>query len=340
MVINDKIYGEQTIDDPLALELLATPAMQRLKEIHQYGVFHKHNPAWNTTRFDHSVGVYLLLKRFDAPREECIAGLLHDVGHMVFSHVMDWMFKRSGQQDSGDNATVAYVRERTVIPEVLEKEGWTGERVFDKAGYPLLEAELPDLCADRIDYSLRDGVTFGLMTPETAQEYLSHLQGRDGVWFFDDDQAAREYAEDVMMLCESFWTAPWQVFMYHLAKEAMARSLKAGAVTQEDFWSDDETVWKKMEGADATVRAILRQIREINKKEINNATGEGEIVYPRKVRVQDPLFKRAGSLERVSEAFPDLAAEFARVKKEFAIPIHFPTTLVHGAGLDETPQNQ
>ena len=31
MIINDSVYGRQTIDDPLVLEIMATPEMQRLR---------------------------------------------------------------------------------------------------------------------------------------------------------------------------------------------------------------------------------------------------------------------------------------------------------------------
>ena len=73
--------------------------MQRLKSIHQYGVgyYTTHTEEYN--RFDHSVGVFVVLKKKGAKLDEQIAGLLHDVSHTVFSHVGDWVFGKEYQED-------------------------------------------------------------------------------------------------------------------------------------------------------------------------------------------------------------------------------------------------
>ncbi|MDR3150417.1 MAG: HD domain-containing protein [Candidatus Peribacteria bacterium] len=43
------------------------------------------------SRFLHSVGVFLLLRKFGASLEEQIAGLIHDTSHSVFSHTIDYI---------------------------------------------------------------------------------------------------------------------------------------------------------------------------------------------------------------------------------------------------------
>jgi uncharacterized protein len=100
------IHGDLIVDDPLALELIQSPVMQRLKYINQYGVNEFVLPAktYHYTRFDHCLGVYQILKARGAPRLEQIAGLLHDASHTVFSHTMDVLFmggmNKGSYQDS------------------------------------------------------------------------------------------------------------------------------------------------------------------------------------------------------------------------------------------------
>lgn len=61
MQVYDTIYGNFEIDGVLE-ELLQTEAMQRLKKIHQVGASFLVKPEWNITRYEHSIGVMLLVK--------------------------------------------------------------------------------------------------------------------------------------------------------------------------------------------------------------------------------------------------------------------------------------
>ncbi len=85
MLITDALYGSFEIDGVLE-ELILSERVQRLKGIHQAGASFLVNSKWNISRFEHSIGVMLLIKKFGGSVEEQIAALLHDVSHTVFSH--------------------------------------------------------------------------------------------------------------------------------------------------------------------------------------------------------------------------------------------------------------
>lgn len=329
MVINDKVYGSQTIDDPLVLELLHAPAMQRLKKLHQYGVYHMNVPEWNTTRYEHSIGVYILLSKFGASREEAVAGLLHDVAHMAFSHVADYVFDRNLEQDVGDNLTKDYIQDQTRIPEILNGHGMSVEKILDKDAYPLLESDAPDMCADRIDYGLRDGRTFGLTTLSDTTRYLNHLQVHNNRWVFDDAAVAREYAEDIAIMSESYWNAPWGVFMYHMMRVAIHRAFNTSVLTKEDMWGADEETWEKMmSGGDETIRSLLHRVKTITPEEVAAAVGSGGISYQRKPRLQDPLVQANNTCVRLSEIYPDLRVKFDELRLSHDTPILYPNWLM------------
>ena len=61
MIISDVLYGEFEVD-PVVEELIVSKSVQRLKGIHQTGASYLINEEWNVTRFDHSVGVMLLIR--------------------------------------------------------------------------------------------------------------------------------------------------------------------------------------------------------------------------------------------------------------------------------------
>lgn len=90
MLVNDEIYGEYEVEAVLQ-DLIQSKPVQRLKGIHQGGASYLVNPKWNVTRYEHSMGVMLLIRRLGGSIEEQIAGLLHDVSHTAFSHVIDFV---------------------------------------------------------------------------------------------------------------------------------------------------------------------------------------------------------------------------------------------------------
>ncbi len=182
--VSDKVYGDFEITEPIILELLNCPAMQRLKGVDQAG----YRPLWvklnnnadineyDNSRFAHSVGVYSLLYKYGAPLEEQIAGLIHDVSHSAFSHCIDYVLDVGSEKEQNhqDNLFEEFVR-KTEIPEILKKYGFDPEHILNDKNFPLKEKELPDLCADRIDYSLRTAILFQEISQEDKDLILRNL---------------------------------------------------------------------------------------------------------------------------------------------------------------------
>src|SRR3954451_8579406 len=86
---NERVYGDVSIDAPRLLALIACPTFQRLKGIRQAGPSAFAFPFKTVTRYQHSLGAYLLLRRRDAEPREQVAGLLHEKSNTAFSHGAD-----------------------------------------------------------------------------------------------------------------------------------------------------------------------------------------------------------------------------------------------------------
>ena len=127
----DRIYGEFEISEPVILEIINSPEMQRLKGVDQAGYFEAYFPGTAHSRFEHSVGDYLLLKKYGASIEEQIAGLIHDVSHGAFSHAADYYFSSGSQekQDYQDNSFENYVRNSN-LPKILGKHDFDLKYIF------------------------------------------------------------------------------------------------------------------------------------------------------------------------------------------------------------------
>ena len=106
MLIYDSIHGYIKLNQ-LASSIVDTPIFQRLRNIHQTGVLYLVFPTANHNRFEHSIGTYYLarkmIEKIATKQPELnitaeiidlvsIAGLCHDLGHMLFSHLFDDLF--------------------------------------------------------------------------------------------------------------------------------------------------------------------------------------------------------------------------------------------------------
>ncbi|MGC8537910.1 MAG: HD domain-containing protein, partial [Candidatus Micrarchaeia archaeon] len=94
MQVSDPVYGGFEIENEAIIDLMKSKPMERIKHISQQGIPREFNfkGATNHGRYEHCVGVMLLLRKLGASDEEQIAGLLHDVSHTAFSHTADMVF--------------------------------------------------------------------------------------------------------------------------------------------------------------------------------------------------------------------------------------------------------
>jgi uncharacterized protein len=82
ILVNDILYGNFIVE-PVLEALINSKAVQRLKNVHMAGPAYLTNSLWNETRYEHSIGVMLLVRKLGGSIEEQAAALLHDVSHTV-----------------------------------------------------------------------------------------------------------------------------------------------------------------------------------------------------------------------------------------------------------------
>ncbi len=84
--VYDPLYRRRTGLTPCEQKILMSPVLRRLQRIAHYGAAARILPMTHT-RFTHTVGVYTLAAHF-CPEDWNLrlAALLHDVGHLPFSH--------------------------------------------------------------------------------------------------------------------------------------------------------------------------------------------------------------------------------------------------------------
>ena len=87
-----RIYHEEIPD--FLLDYLRLPILERLKQVGmncgcEYTSFPQFKILKPYSRYDHSLGVALIVWHFTRDKAQTVAGLLHDIATPVFAHVVD-----------------------------------------------------------------------------------------------------------------------------------------------------------------------------------------------------------------------------------------------------------
>ena len=248
MKFKDPIYGSQEITEPVILDILATPQMERLKGIHHLGIMNLIGWGEDYSRWDHSLGVFFGLRHFQAREEEQVAGLLHDISHTVFSHTLDFLYNLGTSHDLAERFLKRFYH-NTELGEVLKNYMYDSTEIVKLERYPLLDNHLPDLCLDRIDYCLRDPIVLGLEKPEAMQKLLQAMVVFDGQVVFKDQKAAKRFGDLYTHLNDNYWNCKFPCYYYHKFSEIVGYAMKQGLVTIEDLFSTDEAMIKKLDSS-------------------------------------------------------------------------------------------
>ena len=319
MKYQDRIYGAIQINEPVILDLIESSNLQRMKGIDQHGYFEPYFPGTRYSRFEHSLGVFILLRKFGAPLLEQIAGVLHDVSHTVFSHVADYVFSNgSGEKQTFQDDCFEEFVNRSRIPEILKKYKIDYKTLFDDTKFSLKEKELPDLCADRIDYFLRELRVTNKATQEEIDEFIENLIIINNLWVFKDRNLAKKYAYLFLEINNWFWSGLESAVMFKTSGDLLKYALAKKILIKDDLFTIDEEVLAKIKFAtDKDDHLKLLFDRANNKFKFKSSNKNNYDLHSLcKSRVVDPLFLENKKLKRVSEIDP----EFLKLKEKYSKP--------------------
>ncbi|MBI3486073.1 HD domain-containing protein [Candidatus Daviesbacteria bacterium] len=284
MRIIDPVYGKFEIKEPVLIALIKSPSMQRLKKIKQHGLPKSDFIDFN--RYEHSVGVMLLLKILDASLEEQIAGLLHDVSHTAFSHLVDWVIGDSSKENFQDKNHKRFIK-ASEIPHILEKFGFDVKKIVKIKSYSLLEQPSPNLCADRVDYGLREFHYWS--NPKIVRYCLNNLTTFNQKMVFRDQKSAKIFAMNFLKLQIKHWGGKDTVLRYFLFSLILKDALKDNIISQKDLYQDDLFILKKLrESQNKKIKNLLNLLDKKLTYKINPKLPE--IKINKKFRYVDPLY--------------------------------------------------
>ncbi len=316
--IEPSIFGDIVIDHQVIGDLLDAPVMDRLKHVDQSGTpryFTAHIPTF--TRYDHSVGVYALLKKIGAPLNEQIAGLLHDASHTVFSHTGDWVVDKSESEDSYQDDIHFWYMKQMKVGDTLQKYGIKLTDVLAKDnGHTALEQDLPDMCPDRIEYNLHTALIFGLLSKAEVKNIVDDLRFENGKWYFQDPKQAIKFAQLSLYFTQYLWGSPFNQVINYWSGRMLKRSFEIGLCTKDDFnfGKDKDVVSKLVASDDPVIKELIDKCKNYQNHYEVVDMGHFDLETKPKFRGIDPLVQVNGKLVRLTSVDVAYKNEYDRVK--------------------------
>jgi hypothetical protein len=282
MLIKDKVYGDEEINEDILIELINSEALQRLKGVSQQGLPQDYYHRIVFSRFDHSIGALILLRRLGANIEEQVAGLLHDISHTAFSHVVDWVLGDPTKEDYQDNNHIN-IFENSNIPKILEKYGFDYRKIADIESYSLLEKPAPSLCVDRFDYTIRELKDLG--ENELVELCVNNLININGQMVFKTKESAEMFANAYLKLQKENWAGNEARARYYILASALKEAINENLITKEDLMKTDQFIMNILENSNH--KKILEKVNMLKNGFKTEESDEG-VELKKKFRYIDP----------------------------------------------------
>lgn len=289
-------------------EFSAVPPMVRLKEVGMNcGCEYTHFPRFADigpySRYDHSLGVALIVWHFTRNVEQALAGLFHDIATPVFAHVVDFLNGDHLQQESTETGTAAWIAASPELYGLLERYGLTVEQVADYHRYPIADNPAPALSADRLEYTPGNLLNYGFADIEQIRAFYEDLTvGEDEA---DRPELAFQTPEVAAVFIKAalrnsrVYVADEDRFAMQALADLLRLALERGTLRRDELWGTERSVIQKL-GTDPVCgpvwRCFCRYSRILQRKE-RPETGYWIQVSAKK-RWIDPLAQEMGRVSR------------------------------------------
>lgn len=308
-------------------ECAETPVMRRLREVGmncgcEYTAFPRFEGLMPYSRFDHSLGVGLIVWHFTGDRAQAAAGLLHDIATPVFAHVVDFMRGDYLRQEATEDGTEALIDGSAELQAVLAKYGLTTEQVRDYHRYPIADNDSPRLSADRLEYTVGNLINYRIRPAETARAFYNGLcvgvnEEGQAELAFREEETAFAFAE-AALCCSEIYVADADRYAMQMLSELLRDAAADGVITELDLYETEPQIIARLLSDDKTAAAWrgFRAYRRMLRADQPGDAGEWRQIYAKK-RYIDPLVRDKGRVSELSPRFAEKLREFLNRPQDY-----------------------
>jgi len=304
-----------------------TPPMQRLRAVGmncgcEYTAFPRFTRCTKYSRFDHSLGVGLIVWHFTASPAQALAGLFHDIATPAFAHVVDFLHGDHLRQETTEDGTTELIDGSPEIQAVLRSLGLTTQDVCDYHRYPIADNDAPRLSADRLEYTLGNLVQFGFADMRTVKALYDDLvvgeneEGAPELIFQGTEQALR-FARGALR-CSEVYVSDEDRYAMQMLSELLGDAIRAGVLTERELYTNEPEVLARLRAEDVFARRweAFCAYREILTADHPETDGDWRVIPAKKRRI-DPLILGRGRASACDPAFGAQLLQFLEMPQDY-----------------------
>jgi len=310
-VIQDPVHGNIIVDG-IFMDVMDRQEMQRLRYVKQLGLGYLVYPGANHTRFEHCLGAYHLAGRMadaiELSKEDSLtvrmAGLLHDICHGPFSHMMESQMEAATGMDHMELARALITGKIPnhlkvdddlfdgigPIGEEISRYGIDPQEVCDLIAYPHSNQDNLDsflekheyfpskdyahqiihgpVDADQMDYLMRDAYYAGIShgTIDCDRLINTMMVHNDRIVLRRGGTTA---AEGLMVSRSLMYTSVYFHETVRIAERMMTKAVEAADLDMGELylWKDQDLVQNLISAGGKSSNCMRRVLnRDINKK--------------------------------------------------------------------------
>ena len=265
------------------------------------------------SRFDHSVGVALIIWNFTHNKAQTLAGLFHDVSTPAFSHVSDFRKGDALTQTATEEDNTSIIYSDPKLKNLLEQDGVTLKEVENYHLYPVADNEIPGLSADRLEYMFPSGAALAGTGCLTSTWNLSEIRDlyNDIVLCknengqcelgFATQEAAAQYTVRFNDIGHLLQTHEDKMVMQLLA-HTMELAVNCGVISEDDFYKMSE-------------KQIMDRLKNFSKTKKSLNSPEGELAR------HFTAYTTMTKVEHTDSPLENCFCENVKVKQRYITPL-------------------
>ena len=263
---------------------------------------------------DHSIAVALIVWHFTHDKKQTLAGLFHDISTPAFKHCIDFMNGDHMKQESTEGLTSEFIRRSGDVVKLLNRDGIKLEEIDDYHIYPIADNDVPQLAADRLEYSFSNAYyIYKMITLDDIREFYDDIEvqqnesGKPELGF-KTKAIARKFVCLTSKL-STIYRNDKERYSMQLIADILKRMRDDGDLTVEELYDMKESdmiarIEKSKYGK------VFRQWRKAKRLHSSSLKPSGVyyVYQPAKIRYIDPLcrvgdnrFERTSKICKIAE---------------------------------------